>query len=79
MAREHKGVVEVTVLAYGSDEDDVVEADVLSESMIGGDDDDTNSRLSSRNTIGHKRNRDRTLKQTRGMVRKNTRGGGGTK
>jgi len=31
MAREHKGVVEVTVLAYDSDEDDVVEDDVLSE------------------------------------------------
>ena len=43
-----QGVVEVTVLAYGSDEDDLVGADVLSESMIGGDDDDTNSLLSSR-------------------------------
>ena len=41
-------------------EDDLVEAEVLSESMIGGDD-DTNLRLSSRNTLGHKRNRNRTL------------------
>ena len=32
-------------------EDDLVEAKVLSESMIGGDD-DTNLRLSSRNTLG---------------------------
>ena len=59
-------------------EDDLVETNVLSESMIGGDD-DTNLRLSIRNTLGHKRNRNRTLKQTRGMVRKNTRSGGGTK
>ena len=58
MAREHKGVVEVTVLPYSSDEDDVVEVDVLSESMIGGDDDDTNSHLSRRNTLGNERNRD---------------------
>ena len=55
-------------------EDDLVEAKVLSESMIGGDD-DTNLRLSSRNTLGHKRNRNRTLNKhvewcgrTRGMV-----------
>ena len=41
-------------------EDDLVEAEVLSESMIGGDD-DTNLRLSIRNTLGHKRNRNRTL------------------
>ena len=41
-------------------EDDLVEAEVLSESMIGGDD-DTKLRLSSRNTLGHKRNRNRTL------------------
>ena len=71
-----QGVVEVTVLAYGSDEDDLVEADVLSESMVSGDDDDTNSRLSSRNTLGHERNRDPKLKQTREMVRKNTSGSG---
>ena len=41
-------------------EDDLVEAEVLSESMIGGDD-DTKLRLSSRNTLGHKRNRNRIL------------------
>ena len=41
-------------------EDDLVEVKVLSESMIGGDD-VTKLRLSSRNTLGHKRNRNRTL------------------
>ena len=52
-------------------EDDLVEAEVLSESMIGGDD-DTNLHLSSRNTLGHKRNRSPKLKQPREIVRKNT-------
>ena len=76
MAREYKVSSRLPSLLMV--EDDLVKADVLSESMIGGDD-DTNLRLSSRNTLGHKRNRNPTLKQTRGMVRKNTRGGGGTK
>ena len=76
MAREYK--VSSRLPSLLTVEDDLVEAEVLSESMIGGDD-DTNLRLSSRNNLGHKRNHDRTLKQTRGMVRKNTIGGGGTK
>ena len=41
-------------------EDDLVEVEVLSEPMIGGDD-DTNLLLSSQNTLGHKRNRNRTI------------------
>ena len=76
MAREYK--VSSRLPSLLTVEDELVEAEVLSESMISGDD-DTNLCLSSRNTLGHKRNRDRTLKQTRGMVRKNTRGGGETK
>ena len=58
MAREYK--VSSRLPSLLTVEDDLVEAEVLSESMIGGDD-DTNLRLSSRNTLGHKRNRNRTL------------------
>ena len=77
MARDYK--VSSRLPSLLTVEDDLVEAEALFESMIGGDDDGTNSRLSSRNTLGHKRNRDPTLKQTRGTVWKNTRGGGETK
>ena len=72
MAREYK--VSSRLPSLLTVEDDLVEAEVLFESMIGGDD-DTNLRLSSRNTLGHKRNRNRTLNKhvewcgrTRGMV-----------
>ena len=58
MAREYK--VSSRLPSLLTVEDDLVEAEVLSESMIGGDD-DTKLRLSSRNTLGHKRNRNRTL------------------
>ena len=72
MAREYK--VSSRLPSLLTVEDDLVEVKVSSESMIGGDD-DTKLRLSSRNTLGHKRNRNRTLNKhvewcgrTRGMV-----------
>ena len=55
-----QSVVEVFLPSLLTVEDDLVEVKVLSESMIGGDD-VTKLRLSSRNTLGHKRNRNRTL------------------
>ena len=72
MAREYK--VPSRLPSLLTVEDDLVEVKVLSESMIGGDD-VTKLRLSSRNTLGHKRNRNRKLNKhvewcgrTRGMV-----------
>ena len=45
---------------------------VWSPSWWSSGDDDTNLRLSSRNTLGHKRNHGPKLKQPREIVRKNT-------
>ena len=59
-------------------EDDLVEAKVLFESMIGGDD-DTKLRLSSRKHLRTQEKSQPVTQQTRGMVRKNTRCGGETK
>ena len=66
-------------LVYARTDDDVVKADVVSESMMSGGDDDVVSRLSSRNTLGHERNREPKLKQPREILRKNTGCGGETK